>query len=61
MKQYKNPTWEDADNDFAWDYVKLEVKRNWEQASGMEAILPLDRPTFEELEPAFLFGYGARL
>jgi hypothetical protein len=80
MKQDKNPTWWDADNEFAWSHVKLEMKRDWEQvkhgkkpnasrnmghavkqASGMEAIPPLGRPTFEELEPAFRFGYGAWL
>lgn len=80
MKQYINPIWWDADIDFAWSHVKLEMKRDWEhgkhgkkpnasrnigyavtQETGKEAIPPLERPTFEELELAFRFGYGARL
>jgi hypothetical protein len=80
MKQYNNPIWWEPDNDFAWDHVKLVMKRDWEQTnhgkkpnttrnigqavkqtSGMEAIPPLGRPAFEQLEPAFRFGYGARL
>src|SRR6267142_38242 len=80
MKQYENPIWWDVDNDFAWDHVKLEMKRDREQAqfgkksnashnivhtarqmNRVEPIPPLGRPTFEELEPAFRFGYGARL
>jgi hypothetical protein len=31
MNQYKNPIWWDSDNDFAWDHVKLAMKRDWEQ------------------------------
>lgn len=80
MKQYKNPIWWDVDNDFAWDHVKQEMKRDWEQArhgkkpnanrntvhaikraGRVEAIPSLGWPAFEELEPAFRFGYGARL
>jgi hypothetical protein len=80
MKQYKNPIWWESDNDFAWDHVKLEMKRDWEQArhgkkpnasrniihaaketSGIEPIPFLVRPSFEQLEPAFRFGFGARL
>jgi hypothetical protein len=30
------------------------------QASGKEAIPPRGRPTYEELEPAWRFGHGAR-
>ena len=77
---YKNPTWWKPDNDFAWDHVKLAMKRDWEQAKyadqpetgqsskhaarqagGMEPIPPMGKLSFEELEPAYRFGYGARL
>jgi hypothetical protein len=80
MNAYKNPKWWSPDNDFAWDHVKLAMKRDWEQAKhgnklnasqnightarqagGMEPIPSLGKLSFEELEPAFRFGYGARL
>ena len=80
MSTYKNPTWWNPDNDFAWDHVKLAMKRDWEQAKhanqpdtgqssehaarqagGMEPIPPMGKLSFEELEPAYRFGYGARL
>jgi len=52
-----------------WEHLKHGKRPNAnrnighavKQASGMEAIPPLGGPTFEELEPAFRFGYGARL
>ena len=31
MNPYKNPSWWSPDNDFAWDHVKLAMKRAWEQ------------------------------
>ena len=32
MDQYKNPNWWGLDNDFAWDHVKLAMRRDWNQA-----------------------------
>lgn len=31
MNQYKNPTWWTAENDSAWDHVKMAMKRDWDQ------------------------------
>lgn len=80
LNQYKNPRWWIPDYDFAWDHVRLPMKRDWQhmkygnqsdssqlaehaarQANGMEPIPPLGKASFEELEPAYRFGYGARL
>ena len=52
-----------------WEQMKHGKKSNASRnighaikhAGGVEAIPPLGRPTFEELEPACRFGYGARL
>jgi hypothetical protein len=30
MNQYQNPKWWSPDNDFAWDHVKLAMKRDWQ-------------------------------
>jgi hypothetical protein len=52
-----------------WEHGKHGKKPNGSCNSGHAikqenrkgTISPLDRPTFEELEPVFRFGYGARL
>jgi hypothetical protein len=36
------------------------VSRTVKQAAGKEPIPPRGQPTYEELEPAHRFGYGAR-
>ncbi|HEX3797585.1 MAG TPA: hypothetical protein VH413_02695 [Verrucomicrobiae bacterium] len=37
-----------------------QVKDTVKQASGKEAIPPRGTPVYEEVEPAYRFGYGAR-
>jgi len=76
MSDYGNPNWWDASHDFAWDHVKRAMRHHWEQASqqlhsndltafdrikGEEIALSCHRLFFDELEPAFRFGFGARI
>jgi hypothetical protein len=54
-----------------WDQTKHDMggsqpdtnqsaRHTMRQASGKESIPPRGEPTYEELEPAYRFGYGAR-
>jgi hypothetical protein len=58
-----NPIWWGASHDFAWDHVKLEMRRGLraERAGDADAIPTTGLPTFDAFEPAYRFGYGARL
>jgi hypothetical protein len=57
------PIWWDASHDFAWDHVKLAMRRDLSarQAGDPATIPPTGLPTFNEFEIAYRFGYGARL
>lgn len=57
MNPQKNPKWWRPENDSAWNRVKQVVKRDWEQIKHALDVFK----SFEELEPACRFGYGARL
>src|SRR6185503_16429976 len=54
--------WEQTKHDFGADKPDLNqnVDDTVKQAAGKEPIPPAGVPNFEEYEPAFKFGYGAR-
>ena len=54
--------WEQTKHDFGADKPDLDqnVDDTVKQAAGKEPIPPAGVPNFEEYEPAFKFGYGAR-
>jgi len=65
--------WERTKNAFKrdWDQTKHDmggdepdtnqsVGHTVKQAAGKEAIPPRHQPTFDEIEPAYRYGYGAR-
>lgn len=56
MKSFAYPAWWDRSIDFAWDHIKVAMKRHWSQL-----IRPASHTRFDELETVFRFGYGARL
>src|ERR1035438_1275997 len=71
MNQYKNPNWWNQENDTAWERTKHDlgghqpdtdqkIGNTTRQASGKEAIPPRGVPTYEEVEPAYRYGFGAR-
>jgi len=55
--------WEQTKHDFGGDTrdLKQDVPDTVKQAVGKQIIPPPNQPNFEEHEPAFRFGYGARL
>jgi hypothetical protein len=63
MTKTLNPIWWDASHDFAWDHVKLAMRRGLgaRHAGEPTAIPPTGLPTFDEFETAYRFGYSARL
>jgi hypothetical protein len=54
--------WEQTKHDFGADEPDLDqdVDDTVKQAAGKQPIPPPGVPNFEEYEPAFKFGYGAR-
>ena len=54
--------WEQTKHDFGGKPpdLKQDVPDTVKQAAGKEIIPPSSVPNFEESEPAFRFGYGAR-
>jgi hypothetical protein len=54
--------WDQTKHDFGGDQPDTDqnVNDTVKQAAGKEAIPPRGVPTFEENEPAYKFGYGAR-
>lgn len=54
--------WDQTKHDFGGDEpdTKQNIGNTTRQASGKETIPPRGQPTYEELEPAYRFGYGAR-
>jgi hypothetical protein len=68
MKSSKYPTWWDCSIDFAWDHIKLAMRRDWNRRQNDLLLAPLanagtpgsNRVLFDDLETAFRFGYGAR-
>jgi hypothetical protein len=63
MTKTLNPIWWDASHDFAWDHVKLAMRRGLgaRQTGDLATIPPTGLPTFDEFETAYRFGYSARL
>jgi hypothetical protein len=55
--------WEQTKHDFGGDAADLNqnVADTVKQAAGKEAIPAPGAPNFDENEPAFLYGHGARL
>lgn len=54
--------WDQTKHDFGGDEpdTDQDVNNTIKQAAGKEAIPPRKVPTYEEVEPAYRFGYGAR-
>ena len=54
--------WDQTKHDFGGDEPDTDqnIANTTRQASGKETIPPRGVPTYEELEPATRFGYGAR-
>jgi hypothetical protein len=54
--------WEQTKHDFGGNPpdLKQDVPDTVKQAAGKQIIPPPSQPNFEEHEPAFRFGYGAR-
>jgi len=54
--------WDQTKHDMGGDEPDTDQKagNTVKQAVGKEAIPPRYEPTYEELEPAYRFGYGAR-
>jgi hypothetical protein len=76
MNYHENPNWWDASHDFAWDHVKRTMKHHWEQTNPPDRskvptafnrakedriAMPCRQSMFDEWEPAFRFGFGARM
>jgi hypothetical protein len=63
MTATTNSIWWEATHDFAWDHVKLGMRRGLRdrQAGEADAIPAKGLPHFDEFEPAYRFGYGARM
>jgi hypothetical protein len=54
--------WDQTKHDLGGDVPQTHQKigNTVKQAAGKEAIPPRFQPTYEELEPAYRYGYGAR-
>ena len=54
--------WDQTKHDFGGKQpdTDQDVDNTVKQAAGKEAIPPRGQPTFEDYEPAYKFGYGAR-
>ena len=54
--------WDQTKHDFGGNRpdTDQDVDNTVKQAAGKEAIPPRGQPTFEDYEPAYKFGYGAR-
>ena len=64
MTQISNPLWWGAEHDFAWDHVKMALQRALHepgQACPEGACPAPDAQAFPDFEPAYRFGFGARL
>ena len=63
VKEAFHRDWEQTKHDFGANSpeLKQDVPDTVKQAAGKQVIPPPKQPNFEEHEPAFRFGYGARL
>ena len=54
--------WDQTMHDMGGDEpdTNQTISHTAKQASGKESIPPRHQPTFDELEPAYRYGYGAR-
>src|SRR5262249_2037933 len=62
VKEAFRRDWEQTKQDFGGDSPELnqDVPDTVKQAAGKENIPPPGTPNFEDYEPAFRYGYGAR-
>jgi len=64
MNQISNPVWWGPEHDFAWDHVKLSLQHALQTAGRAHSggVHPAaDTRAFPDFEPAYRFGFGARL
>lgn len=62
VKQAMQRDWDQTKHDFGGDEpdTDQDVNNTVKQAAGKEAIPPRQVPTYEDVEPAYRLGYGAR-
>ena len=62
VKEAIKRDWDQTKHDFGGNQpdTNQKIGNTIHQASGKEAIPPRKEPTYEEVEPAYRFGYGAR-
>ena len=62
VKQALKRDWDQTKHDFGGEEpdTNQRIGNTTRQVSGKEAIPPRGQPAYEELEPAWRFGYGAR-
>jgi hypothetical protein len=62
MNEHKNPPWWTPEMDAVWEHTKEAFRRGWDRTkpAGTKATANQNQPVFEELEPYYRFGYGAR-
>jgi len=55
--------WDQTKHDFGGDEPDTDqnIDDTVKQAAGKEAITPRHSPTYEDIEPAYRLGYGARI
>jgi hypothetical protein len=63
IKMAMKRDWDQTKHDFGGKNADTNQKigNTSRQAAGQEAIPPRGQPAYEELEPAYRYGYGARL
>ncbi len=62
VKEAMKRDWDQTKHDFGGDEpdTNQNVSNTVKQAAGTETLPPRHEPTYEEWEPAYRFGYGAR-
>jgi hypothetical protein len=62
VKEAFKRDWDQTKHDMGGDEpdTDQDVNNTLKQAAGKEAIPPRGEPTYEDAEPAYRFGYGAR-
>jgi hypothetical protein len=62
VKEAMKRDWDQTKHDFGGDEpdTNQNIRNTVKQASGTETIPPRHETTYEEWEPAYRFGYGAR-
>lgn len=62
VKEAMKRDWDQTKHDFGGDEpdTNQKIGNTLKQARGTETLPPRHQPTYEEVEPAHRFGYGAR-